>query len=312
MMLQIGRALRFGGVLSLALLAAGWSSPAKAQVKLEHKYVPGSKQVVHTTMKIKQVATIAGINQDTESDRFIITSSEVSKPDAEGHVRVDRKTDKLSATSKLPGGITLSFDSDDPGRKADNPALEPILDLMRAAAKSRTTAVHDKTGKIIRIEGLDKLAEGLPDALKGEFDAERAKKNANQELDILPTDPVKVGDTWKRDSEMALGGGQSMKFSTEYKYAGEVKEGEKTLHKIETKTLSVTYTLENNPNARVSKSDLSPKDSGSVILFDANAGQMRSLKGKVQIIGDFELAAGGMTLPGKLDLTIESELVVQP
>jgi hypothetical protein len=183
---------------------------------------------------------------------------------------------------------------------------------MRAAAKSRTTAVHDKTGKIIRIEGLDKLAEGLPDALKGEFDAERAKKNANQELDILPTDPVKVGDTWKRDSEMALGGGQSMKFSTEYKYAGEVKEGEKTLHKIETKTLSVTYTLENNPNARVSKSDLSPKDSGSVILFDANAGQMRSLKGKVQIIGDFELAAGGMTLPGKLDLTIESELVVQP
>jgi hypothetical protein len=88
MMLQIGRALRFGGVLSLALLAAGWSSPAKAQVKLEHKYVPGSKQVVHTTMKIKQVATIAGINQDTESDRFIITSSEVSKPDAEGHVRV--------------------------------------------------------------------------------------------------------------------------------------------------------------------------------------------------------------------------------
>ena len=314
MLLHIGRVLRFGSLLSLSLslLAAGWSVPAQAQVTLEHKYVEGTKQVVHTTMKIKQVATIAGSNQDTENDRFIISSIEVLKPDAEGNAVVAHKTDKLSATFKLPGGTTLIFDSDDANRKADNPALEPLLDLLRAAAKLRSTTVHDKSGKVIRIEGLDKAAEGLPDALKSEFDAERIKKVANQELESLPSKPVKKGDTWSTNSELGLGGGQLMKFSTEYKYVGEVQEGGKTLHKIESKTLTVTYTLENNPNVRVSKSELSPKESGSVMLFDANAGQVHSVKGKVQIVGAFELDAGGMALPGKLDLTIESEIVRQP
>ena len=57
MLLHIGRVLRFGSLLSLSLLAAGWSVPAQAQVTLERKYVEGTKQVVHTTMKLKQVAT---------------------------------------------------------------------------------------------------------------------------------------------------------------------------------------------------------------------------------------------------------------
>ncbi len=312
MILHIGRVLRFGSVLSLSLLAAGWSVPAHAQVKLEHKFVEGAKQVAHTTIKLKQIATINGSNSDAEIDRFVISSSEVVKPDDQGNVRVEHKTDKFSATTKLPGGTTLTFDSDDPNRKADNPMLEPLMDVFRAVAKSRTTTVHDKSGKILRIEGLDKTAEGLPDALKGEFDADKAKKAANRELEIIPSEPIKVGETWKRDSEIGLGGGQLMKFSSEYKYVGEVKEGDKTLHKIESKTLSVVYTREDNPNVRVSKSELSPKESGGVILFDAQAGQVRSMKSKVQIVGNFELSAGGMALPGKLDLTLESETVRQP
>ena len=104
-----------------------------------------------------------------------------------------------------------------------------------------------------------------------------------------------------------------MKFSTEYKYAGEVQEGDKTLHKIESKTLSVSYALENNPNARVSKSELKPNESGGVLLFDTVAGQVQSVKSKIQIQGTFELTdANGVAYPGKLDLTFESEIVRQP
>ena len=93
MLSHIGHVLRFGSVLSLSLLAAGWSVPAQAQVKLEHKFVEGQKTVTHTTMKIKQTLTLAGMGLDTDSDRFVISSAQVGKRDAEGKIRVEQKTD---------------------------------------------------------------------------------------------------------------------------------------------------------------------------------------------------------------------------
>ncbi|HLQ43422.1 MAG TPA: DUF6263 family protein, partial [Planctomycetaceae bacterium] len=246
MLRHMSRAVRFASVLSLSLFAAGWARPAQAQVKLEHKYVEGTKTVVHTNMKTKQTLTLAGMNRDSESERFVISSAQVGKRDAEGKLRVEIKTDKLSITSKLPGGITLTFDSDDPNRQADDPMLEPFLNLLRVAATARTTLVFDQSGKVVAVEGLDKAAEGLAEELKGEFDAEQTKKTANQQLERLPTDAVKPGDTWTRNSDLPLGSGQVMSFTTEYKYVGEVKEGDKTLDKIEAKVTSVSFSIAEN------------------------------------------------------------------
>ena len=145
MITKIWRTVRFGSVLTLALAAAGWAVPAQAQVRLEAKHTEGTKQVLHTNMKVKQTLTLAGMNIDTDSDRFVISSTQVGKKDADGKLRVDVKTDKLSVNLKLPGGITMTFDSDDPNRKADNPMLEPFLELMRAAVNVRTTTLLELT-----------------------------------------------------------------------------------------------------------------------------------------------------------------------
>lgn len=314
MLSQIGRTLRFGSVLSLTLLASGWAVPAVAQVKLEHKFVEGRKTVMHTTMKIKQTLTLAGMGLDTESDRFVISSYEVGKRDAEGKIRITQATDKLTTTAKLPGGITLSFDSDDPNKKAANPALEPVLQLMRAASKAKPVLVRDQSGKVIAVEGLDKAAEEVPEALRGDFNPEQTLKSANQELESLPSDPVKPGDTWTQNAELPLGSGQVMTLTTEYKYVGEVKEGGKTLDKIESKTTAVSFSIAANSALplKVTKSDLKPTESGEVKLFDREAGQWHSSKGKIRIQGDLDFEANNMPLPGKLDLTIESETVRQP
>ena len=73
MLYHIGRAVRFASVLSLSLFAAGWVSPAQAQFKLQYKLEEGKKTVVHTNLKSKQTLMLAGMNLESESDKFVIS-----------------------------------------------------------------------------------------------------------------------------------------------------------------------------------------------------------------------------------------------
>ena len=223
-------------------------------------------------------------------------------------------SDKLTVTLKLPGGIDASFDSDDPNKKAANPALEPLMQLMRASAKAKITLVRDPSGKVVAVEGLDKAAEDLPDELKGEFNPEQTTKAANQELESLPGDAVKPGDTWTKMADLPLGSGQVMSMTTEYKYVGEVKEGDKTFDKIEAKTTAVSFSIaaDSKLPLKVTKSELKPTESTETKLFDRAAGQWHSTKGKIRIQGAIDFEINSTPLPGKLDLMIESEVVRQP
>ena len=111
---------------------------------------------------------------------------------------------------------------------------------------------------------------------------------------------------------MPLGGGQTMSFTTEYKYIGEVTEAGKTLHKIEAKATAVSLTIDNNPMVKLTKCELKPTESSETLLFDREAGEQHSSKSKTRIQGVLDLEINGMAFPGKLDLTIETESVRQP
>lgn len=141
MLSHIVRGFRFGSLLSLSLLAAGWAVPAIAQVKLEHKFVDGRKTVMHTTMKVKQTLTLAGMAQETESERFSISTDQAGKRGADGKLRIEKRTDKLSVNLKIQG-IEVTFDSDDPNKKAENPLLEPLVQVLRASAKVKPVLVR--------------------------------------------------------------------------------------------------------------------------------------------------------------------------
>ena len=313
MLSHIVRGFRFGSVLSLSLLAAGWVAPAMAQVKLEHKYADGRKTVHHTTMKLKQTLTLAGMAQETGTERFSISTNQAGKRDADGKIRIEKKTDKLSVNLKIQG-IEVIFDSDDPNKKADNPLLEPLLNVMRASAKAKPVLIRDRSGKVVAVEGLEKTAAELPEEFRGDFDAAQIIKTANQESETLPGDAVKPGATWSRNSEVPLGGGQTMSLTTDYKYIGEVKEGGKTLDKIEAKTTAVSFSIaaDSKLPLKVTKSELKPTESTETKLFDRAAGQWHSTKGKIRIQGAIDFEINATPLPGKLDLTIESETVRQP
>ncbi len=262
-------------------------------------------------MKIKQTLTLAGMAQETESERFAISTDQAGKRDADGKIRIEKKTDKLSVNLKI-AGMEVTFDSDDPNKKAANPLLEPILNIMRTATKLKPVLVRDQSGKVVAVEGVDQAADGIPEEFRGEFDPERIKKTSNQEFETLPSDAVKPGATWTRDSDLPLGAGQSMAFTTDYKYIGEVQEGGKKLDKIEAKVTAVSLTIANNPMVKLTKCEVKPTETSETMLFDREAGEWHSSKSKVRIQGVLDLEINGMAFPGKLDLTIETESVRQP
>lgn len=289
------------------LVATLGTTVAPAQVTLERKYMEGSKSVVHSDTKTTQTLTLAGMDLETKSSTFMVVNSTIGQRGADGTLKVEEKTNTLQSELTLPGGIMLQFDSANPDKKADNPMLEPILDIYRAMLRLPMTVELDAKNKIAEIKLPDGEYEKLPEAAKERFNPETRKKAAEQMHMYLPDGPVKMGDNWERSHEANLGGGQIMSFRTKYEYAGTVEQDGRTLDKITGKSFEVGFSITGNAMLQVTKSDLKIAESATTILFDRELGAVASRTSKVQIVGPLTLVINGMELPGKVDLTIEEK-----
>jgi hypothetical protein len=100
----------------------------------------------------------------------------------------------------------------------------------------------------------------------------------------------------------------------EYTYAGTVTEDGKTLHKVTSKAKTVKYQMDPNAESplKITGSELKPTESSGEYLLDLDAGLVTKAVAKIRIQGDLQMSVGGMNLPGKLDLTIETNSKLQP
>jgi hypothetical protein len=302
-------------MIPLLLIAGFWTAnAASAQVKLERKYLPETTATTQIEASTKQTLTIAGMDLDTVSSRFLIATSKTGKRDAEGTLPITTTIDKLQVNLTVPGGITLMFDSGDPDKKADNALLEPLLDVMRVAAKVKTTTLIDKENRIKAIEYTDNPAEKVGDDYKSQFDPEKKKKEAENERGTLPEKAVKPGDSWTHTTESDIGGGQTLTLETRYEYAGTEQKGGKTLDKITLKTTAAKYAMDPNAKSplKIKSSELKVTSSEGAVLFDRQIGAIVESTSKLRIEGDMKTEINGMELPAKLDLTIESKTALQP
>ena len=288
--------------------------PAMADVKLERKYIPDTTATTQTETSTKQTLTLAGMDLTSNISQFLIATSTIGKRNEDGTLPIVEKIEKLQSRLSLPGGLEISFDSGDPDKKADNALLEPVLDLLRVIAKSKTTTLLDKENKIKGIEFADNPVEKVSDDFKSRFDPAKRKKNAEQELGMLPDNAVKSGDTWTHTSESDLGGGQILTLETRYEYVGTEDKGSKTLDKITSKATSVTYSMnpESKSPLKVKSSELAIAASEGTILFDRTKGAIVEAVNKLKITGDLKTEIMGKEFPAKLDLAIETKSTVQP
>jgi hypothetical protein len=301
-------------LLMFLLMVGLLTAPSSAEVKLERKYLPETTATSHIEANTKQILTIAGMNFENTSERFIIATSKTGTRNSEGILPIVTAIDKLQVNLSFPGGVKEMFDSGNPDKKAENALLEPVFDLLRIAARTTTTTLLDNENKIKAIEFPDNPAENVSDDFKSAFDAEKRKKAAENERGVLPDRPVKPGDSWTHTSEADLSGGQTLTIETRYEYVGTEQKNGKTYNKITLKTISVSYAMDPNATSplKVKSSDLKVSSSEGTILFDRQMGAIVDSESKLRIEGDLKIDANGMELPSKLDLTIENKTSLQP
>lgn len=306
---------------SAVAIAACLATTASAQVKLESKRPENTTTVYKTTSKIHQILNLNGMDIETNAVETVISSQAYGAKRADGTQPMVQKIDSLKAQIDLPMGMNISFDSANPeANKADNPILENIRKTLKAMPGAAYTVVFDKDGKVVAVEGTEKLLDQADDldpmakeGLKKRFSAEKLTKAHQQEEARFPEILVKKGEPWDRTETMDLGEGQTMTFKKRYEYLGATEMDGKALDKIGVKSTEVTYAMEPNSQSplRVTKSDLKIDSSEGTLLFDRAAGRVVQGGGKTVIKGDMTMEIQGTELPAKLDLTIESETELQ-
>jgi Family of unknown function (DUF6263) len=301
-------------LLFLFLAGSLTAGAAAAEISLVRKYVPETSATTHVQALTKQVLTLAGMDLETDVSQFIVATAKVGKREADGTLPIENIIEKMQSNMSLPGGNKIEFDSDTPDKKADNVLLQPLVDILRVSAKTRSITRLDKDNQVAAVVFVDNPSEQVSDEFKSLFDGEKRKKSVARELGTLPDKPVKPGDSWTRTSESDLGAGQTLTLETRYEYVGTQERDGKTLDYITLKVTDVSYTMEAKPNAVVSVKDSQLKIASSEgsLLFDRERGVTVVSESKVAIAGTLTLVAGGMELPGKLDLKIESKTTLQP
>lgn len=294
--------------LLMVCMVMASSSLAFGQVKLERKIQEGKASKVETVSKTEQKLTIAGMEIETSSDSQTVVTATAGKRDAAGNIRVDEKVESLHISVKIQG-TEYEFDSANPDTTGSSP-LEMLRPVHKGLARRLTTTTYDKDNKVTQIEfdqdPLNDLNDQVRQAVKGQFDVERLKKGANEELERVPAEPVKVGDAWERTRKLHLESGQAMTIGTRYTYEGEIEKDGRKLDRISSKVLSVDYAVEEPGQFSAKSSELKPAASSGELLFDRALGRIVEATSSVQIVGDLTLVINGTEYPSKLDLKMES------
>lgn len=295
---------------TLALcVAATMTSLASAQVKFERKYKEGSTRTFEVSTNLEQTLVIAGRNTETSNETRMTTTSTIGKRDSAGKLKVDEKVDALQVTTKVMG-TEYNFDSANPDQAGSSP-FEMMRPIHKALTGRTTTTVFDKDNAIVAVEfdqnALNDVPEMVRALVKGQLDPEQLKRSGNDELQRLPSTPVKVGESWERTTKMPLGAGQFMTTTTKYTYDGPQEKNGKKLEKITFKTTAVDFGLEDSPlPLTVKSSNLKPAESKGELWFDREAGMVVEQTSMIRITGEINFVANNQDLPSQLDLKIET------
>jgi hypothetical protein len=303
-----------GAIVAPALLAL-IAPAALAQVKLERKWPENTTRLSESTVKLDQIMTIMGMEIPTQTENVVTVRREIGKRRDDGSLPITDTIESLKATIDLPGGLGVSFDSENPDAAKADPPLDMLADVFKAlAGSSYTTLIKD--GKAVGVEGTDKaldkanqLNPQAAEALRARLKPETIQKEFDQELKQLPDTLVRPGETWTRTDVQNIGGGQTLTYEKTYKYDGTVEKDGKTLDKISVKANSVRYAqAADDPNtaqAKVEKSDLKVSESEGTILFDREAGLVVESHKRDRLTGTITLSVMGQSLDADLELTIE-------
>jgi hypothetical protein len=301
----------------LSAVAAMLIAPTlDAQVVLKSKIQPNTKRVTHAENSTKQILNLNGMDIETETTQFIIARTSTGARAADGTVQTIEEIEKLQQELKVPG-INVSFDSDDPDKKAPLPQLEPILDVLRAISKLKTTYTFNKADELVKVGGVEEALKDLDPAVRkslNHLSPDSLKEKWQNTFDTLPAKPVQVGDKWEHTSVNEPEAGQVLTVKRQYTYTGTIEKGGITLHRVTSKSLEVSLTQDNPPEGsptKLTEAKLKVAKGTGEFLIDVKRGLTVQATDSLQMTGPLKMEINGMSFDAQLDLTIVTKSTVQ-
>jgi hypothetical protein len=297
---------------AVALFAPSFTgSPVQAQEAVSLTYAPtyevGAKQEADVRTRSDQILTVAGQNLETHANTHI-QSAETAVEAVDGGRKWKGEFTLIESEIQAPGGLRLTFNSNNPDLAGTDEALAPLVEALKATAGAKWTAETNADHELVKFEYVDNPFANVDAMLRGSTDPESMKRSNAIELKRYPADPVKPGDTWTRTEESDLGGGQTLTLEKEYTYVGSEQRDGRTMDKVTVKVLSTEYKMDPaSPSpAKVTESELEVTSSAGTYWYDREAGMFTERTDEVRMKGTLTLEAGGQKLPGELDLSINT------
>ncbi len=212
--------------VGVALVLGGLTAPAahgQDQVKLEWKFKEGEKFYVEDVSTMKQKIELQGKGFEQTLKTTMVTGYTVKKTTQDGGAVLQQKIENVDVRSQ--GGLGGDMDK--------------MMEKLKGASFTITLG---KGGKITKFEGYEEfiknLTEGMEEAakfVKMLLTEDVLRKSAEEAFGFLPQQPVKKGETWKRETAIPFGPLGSFKASNEYTFQGKEQNNVKIAVKADLK-----------------------------------------------------------------------------
>jgi hypothetical protein len=305
-------ALALSTLVALALPAFGQDT-ANLKWKFEVNK-PFYQEMTTTTNQTMKVMNSDVVQKQAQTFYFSWTPT---AEDKDGNWTIKQTIEGVKMNINI-GGQNIDYDS-----TKEATAQNPLGDFFKQLVSSSFTLTLDKGMKVTKIDGradfIKKLAAANPqmEPLLNQILSEQALKDmADPTFAAIPNKEVKKDESWTKESKLDMGPIGTYETSYKYTYAGKNTDGatdqDKKLDKIKVET-----TLKYNPpdpaaNSplpfKIKQAELTSKDAGGTILFNAEKGRIESSSMHLTLTGKLKIEIGGQTTDVDLTQTQTTEV----
>jgi uncharacterized protein DUF6263 len=290
--------------------------PARAQdsgTKLAWKFEKDKTFYQTMTTETNQTMKVMGSDiKQNQTQTFYFSWTPV-KQDGDNW-EIEQKIEGVKMKIDI-GGSPIEYDS-----TKEQPTSSALSEFFKQLVGSKFTLTVDKNFKVTAIKGRDEFLKKLTGAnpsmealLKQILSEEALKEMADPTFAAIPNKEVKKGDTWDKTSKLEMGPIGKYENTYKYTYDGPDKD-KKSKIKVDT---TLKYTPPGNDAAggglpfKIKSADLSSKDAGGTILFDADKGRVAESEMHVTLTGKLSIEIGGQATAVELDQTQKTTVKTQ-
>lgn len=301
---------RFLAAAAVALLAI-LPLAAQDKVNLTWKFEANKPFYQEMTTTANQSMKVMGQDVTQKQTQTFWFSYTPTAPDSNGNVTITQKIEGVRIQIDINNN-PVSYDS-----TSATAANSPLSEFFKQLVGAEFKLTLDKAMKVTKVEGREDFIRKLGGAnaameplLKQILNEDALKQMADPTFGVLPGKEVAKGEKWERKSELKLGpiGG----YNNTYTYTYDGKDAkDANLHnlKVETKLEYKTPEASEGLPFKIKSANLTSKNAGGIIKFDAAKGRIAEQDLKLQLEGSLEIEIGGTST--KVELKQEQTTIVK-